>query len=168
LREFGTKNNPRCIRIIRRCHFDDESFVHHLHSVRFDPDHPYEIPIEALMADQPLSSSENGKSFTRRSRSSRRPVPHYSPKGMSSTQRVPSCSSTKGTSSSRCRVASKTLRIWSVIRSILLSVVVTLQYRIRPRMHQTDGLTITTLRVMIFLEFGNRHRWVRVYVSVGR
>ncbi|MED6198243.1 hypothetical protein PIB30_064298 [Stylosanthes scabra] len=37
---------------IRRYHFDDESFLHPLHSVRFDPDHPYEIPIEALMADK--------------------------------------------------------------------------------------------------------------------
>ncbi|MED6138665.1 hypothetical protein PIB30_076514 [Stylosanthes scabra] len=29
---------------IRRYHFDDESFVHPLHSVRFDPGRPYEIP----------------------------------------------------------------------------------------------------------------------------
>ncbi|MED6223911.1 hypothetical protein PIB30_078732 [Stylosanthes scabra] len=33
---------------IRRYHFDNESFVHPLHSVRFNPDRPYEIPIEAL------------------------------------------------------------------------------------------------------------------------
>ncbi|MED6163615.1 hypothetical protein PIB30_081666 [Stylosanthes scabra] len=53
-----------------------------------------------------------------RSRSSRRPTPLDSPKGMSSTHRVPSSSSTKGTSSSRCRVASKTLRMrksWELI-----------------------------------------------------
>ncbi|MED6144565.1 hypothetical protein PIB30_016837 [Stylosanthes scabra] len=31
---------------IRRYHFDNEFFVHPLHSVRFDPDRPYEIPIE--------------------------------------------------------------------------------------------------------------------------
>ncbi|MED6182018.1 hypothetical protein PIB30_024805 [Stylosanthes scabra] len=51
---------------IKRYHFDDESFVHPLHSVRFDPDRSYEIPIEALMADKPLSSSRDGKSSTRR------------------------------------------------------------------------------------------------------
>ncbi|MED6223735.1 hypothetical protein PIB30_076985 [Stylosanthes scabra] len=51
---------------IRRYHFDDESFVHSLHSVRLDPDCPYEILIKALMADQPLSSSGDRKSSTRR------------------------------------------------------------------------------------------------------
>ncbi|MED6207411.1 hypothetical protein PIB30_035615 [Stylosanthes scabra] len=45
---------------IRRYHFDDESFVHPLQSVRFDPNRPYEVPIEALMDDQPLSSSNKG------------------------------------------------------------------------------------------------------------
>ncbi|MED6123789.1 hypothetical protein PIB30_052727 [Stylosanthes scabra] len=103
---------------IRRYHFDGESFVHPLHSVMFDPDRPYEIPIEALMADQSLSSCEDGKSSTRRSRSSRHPTLHYSPREISSTQRVPSSSSTKGTSSSRRRAASKTLRMpksWELI-----------------------------------------------------
>ncbi|MED6108986.1 hypothetical protein PIB30_029327 [Stylosanthes scabra] len=100
--ELGTFN-------IKRYHFGDESFVHPLHSVRFDPDCLYEIPIEALMADQPLSSSEDGKSH---------PTPHYSPKGLSSAQRVRSSSSAKGTSSSRRRVASKTSRMprsWELI-----------------------------------------------------
>ncbi|MED6150259.1 hypothetical protein PIB30_070749, partial [Stylosanthes scabra] len=32
---------------IRRYHFDDESFVHPLHSVRIGPDCPYEIRFEA-------------------------------------------------------------------------------------------------------------------------
>ncbi|MED6161652.1 hypothetical protein PIB30_062760 [Stylosanthes scabra] len=75
--------------MIRRYHFDDESFVHALHSVRFNPDRPYKVHIEALMADRPLSSFENGKSSTRRSHPSRRssPTPHYSPRGLSSTQR---------------------------------------------------------------------------------
>ncbi|MED6142789.1 hypothetical protein PIB30_000988 [Stylosanthes scabra] len=53
---------------IRRYHFDDESFVHPLHCVRFDPDRPYEIPIEALMADKILSSSKDEKSSIGRSR----------------------------------------------------------------------------------------------------
>ncbi|MED6161005.1 hypothetical protein PIB30_056655 [Stylosanthes scabra] len=75
---------------IRRYHFDDESFVHPLHSVRFDPDRLYEIPIEALMADQPLSSSDKGRTFAQRSHRSRRssPTPHYSPRMSSSTRRV--------------------------------------------------------------------------------
>ncbi|MED6182294.1 hypothetical protein PIB30_027264 [Stylosanthes scabra] len=46
---------------IRRYHFNDESFVHHLHSVRFDPDRPYEIPIEALMAAQRECSTSSVK-----------------------------------------------------------------------------------------------------------
>ncbi|MED6201026.1 hypothetical protein PIB30_091003 [Stylosanthes scabra] len=75
---------------IRRYHFDNESFVHPLHSVRFYPDRPYEIPIEAFMADQPLSPSDNRKTSTRGSHRSRRSSPtlHYSPRGLSSTQRV--------------------------------------------------------------------------------
>ncbi|MED6183296.1 hypothetical protein PIB30_036562 [Stylosanthes scabra] len=81
---------------IRRYHFDDESFVHLLHSVRFDPDCPYEIPIEALMADKILSSSKGEKSSTGTSRSSRRPTPHYSPRRMLVAQRERSTSSVKG------------------------------------------------------------------------
>ncbi|MED6151432.1 hypothetical protein PIB30_082427, partial [Stylosanthes scabra] len=34
----------------RRYHFDDEPFIHPLHSVRFHPDRPYELPIESLLA----------------------------------------------------------------------------------------------------------------------
>ncbi|MED6138840.1 hypothetical protein PIB30_078239 [Stylosanthes scabra] len=91
---------------IRRYHFDDESFVHHLHSVRFDPDHPYEIPIEALMADKILSSSKDEKSSTGRSRSSRRPMPHYSPRSMPGTR-----SFRRGTTSS----SSRKPRSWELI-----------------------------------------------------
>ncbi|MED6169081.1 hypothetical protein PIB30_018003 [Stylosanthes scabra] len=71
---------------IRRYHFDDESFIHPLYSVRFDPDRSYEIPIEALMVDK------------------------YSPRGMPSTQRERLTSSVKGTSSFRHRMASRSLR----------------------------------------------------------
>ncbi|MED6134834.1 hypothetical protein PIB30_040615 [Stylosanthes scabra] len=42
---------------IRCYHFDNESFVHPFHSVRFDPDRPYEVPIEVLMAGRPLRES---------------------------------------------------------------------------------------------------------------
>ncbi|MED6177199.1 hypothetical protein PIB30_095754 [Stylosanthes scabra] len=84
---------------IRHYHFDDESFVHPLHNVRFDPDHPYEVPIEALIADRSLGSSENGKTSTRGSHPSRRlsPAPHYSPRGLSLSQQV--LSSSKAASS---------------------------------------------------------------------
>ncbi|MED6210607.1 hypothetical protein PIB30_065715 [Stylosanthes scabra] len=94
---------------IRRHHFGGESFVHPLHSVRFDLDRPYEVPIEALMADQSLSSFGTGTSSTRGSHPARHlsPTLHYSPKGLSSTQRVPSSSSSKETSSSRRRVVMK-------------------------------------------------------------
>ncbi|MED6157578.1 hypothetical protein PIB30_024419 [Stylosanthes scabra] len=51
---------------IRRYDFGGKSFVHPLHSVRFDPDRPYEIPIEALMVDKILSSSKDEKSSTER------------------------------------------------------------------------------------------------------
>ncbi|MED6187614.1 hypothetical protein PIB30_078073 [Stylosanthes scabra] len=37
---------------IRRCHFDDKFLVHPPQNVRFDPDRPYEIPIETLMEDR--------------------------------------------------------------------------------------------------------------------
>ncbi|MED6109360.1 hypothetical protein PIB30_032840 [Stylosanthes scabra] len=95
---------------IRRYHFDDESFVHPLHSVRFDPDRPYEIPIEALMADKILSSSKDEKSSTGRSRSSRRPTPYYSPRRMPEAQRERSTSSVKGTCSFRRGTTSSSLR----------------------------------------------------------
>ncbi|MED6154079.1 hypothetical protein PIB30_108571, partial [Stylosanthes scabra] len=72
---------------IRRYHFDGESFVHPLQSVRFDLDRPYEIPIEVLMADKILSSSKDRKSSIGRSRSSGHPTPHYSPRGMPVAQR---------------------------------------------------------------------------------
>ncbi|MED6151917.1 hypothetical protein PIB30_086926 [Stylosanthes scabra] len=105
---------------IRRYHFDNESFFHPLHSVRFDPDSPYEVPIEASMADQPLSSSCKGKSSARGSRHSRRssPTPRYSPRRSSSTRRVVLPSPTVVSSSLRHRVAGKTLRLpksWELI-----------------------------------------------------
>ncbi|MED6189247.1 hypothetical protein PIB30_093969 [Stylosanthes scabra] len=81
---------------IRRYHFDNESFVHPLHSVRFDPDCPYKIPIEALMADKIASASKSEESSAERRRSSRRPSPYYSPRTMPVAQRERSTSSLKG------------------------------------------------------------------------
>ncbi|MED6203956.1 hypothetical protein PIB30_004542 [Stylosanthes scabra] len=95
---------------IRRYHFDDESFVHPLHSVRFDPDRPYEIPIEVLMADKILSASKDEKSSTERSRSSKRPSPRYSPRSMPVAQRERSTLSVKGTRSFRRGTASSSVR----------------------------------------------------------
>ncbi|MED6174790.1 hypothetical protein PIB30_072303 [Stylosanthes scabra] len=83
---------------IRRYHFDDESFVHPLHSVRFNPDRPYEIPIE------------DEKSSTERPRSSGRPTPHYSPRTMPVAQRERSTSSVKGTRSFCRGMASSSIR----------------------------------------------------------
>ncbi|MED6160182.1 hypothetical protein PIB30_048911 [Stylosanthes scabra] len=95
---------------IRRYHFDDESFVHPLHSVRFDLDRSYEIPIEALMADKILSASKSEESSAERQRSPRRPSPLYSPRTMPVAQRERSTSSVKGTHSFRRGTASSSVR----------------------------------------------------------
>ncbi|MED6180951.1 hypothetical protein PIB30_014733 [Stylosanthes scabra] len=95
---------------IRHYHFDDESFVHPLYSVRFDPDRPYEIPIEALIADKILSASKDEKSSTERPRSSRRPSPHYSQRTMPVAQHKRSTSSVKGTRFIRRGTASSSVR----------------------------------------------------------
>ncbi|MED6124476.1 hypothetical protein PIB30_059223 [Stylosanthes scabra] len=103
---------------IRRYHFDNESFVHPLHSVRFDPDRPYEIPIEALMADKIASASKSEESSAERRCSSRCPSPHYSPRTMPVAQRERSTSSVKGTRSFRRGTASgsvRKLRSWELI-----------------------------------------------------
>ncbi|MED6162591.1 hypothetical protein PIB30_071917 [Stylosanthes scabra] len=95
---------------IKRYHFDNESFVHPLHSLRFDPDRLYEIPIEALMANKILSVSKNEKSSAERQRSFRRPSPHYSPRTMLVAQRERSTSSVKGTRSFRRSTTSSSVR----------------------------------------------------------
>ncbi|MED6195936.1 hypothetical protein PIB30_042549 [Stylosanthes scabra] len=105
---------------IRRYHFDDESFVRPLHSVRIDPNRPYEIPIEALMADKILSSSKDEKSSTERPHSSRRPTLHYSSRKMPAAQREHSTSSVKGTRSFRRGTTSSSVRkprSWELIAS---------------------------------------------------
>ncbi|MED6192075.1 hypothetical protein PIB30_006902 [Stylosanthes scabra] len=95
---------------IRRYHFDNESFIHPLHSVRFDPDRPYEIPIEALVADKILSASKSKKSSAERQHSSRRPSPHYSPRTMPVAQRERFTLSVNGTRSFRRSTASSSVR----------------------------------------------------------
>ncbi|MED6218151.1 hypothetical protein PIB30_024333 [Stylosanthes scabra] len=95
---------------IRRYYFDNESFVHPLHSVRFDPDRPYEIPIEALMDDKIASAPKSEESSAEKRRSSRRPSLHYSPRTMQVAQRERSTSSVKGTRSFRRGTASSSVR----------------------------------------------------------
>ncbi|MED6199001.1 hypothetical protein PIB30_071889 [Stylosanthes scabra] len=95
---------------IRRYHFDNESFVHPPQSVRFDPDRPYEFPIEALMGDKIASASKSEESSAERRRSSRRPLPRYSPRTMPIAQRENPTSSVKGTRSFRCGTASGLVR----------------------------------------------------------
>ncbi|MED6120878.1 hypothetical protein PIB30_025032 [Stylosanthes scabra] len=91
---------------IRRYHSDNESFVHPLHSVQFDPDCSYEISIEALMADKIASASKSEESSAERRHSSRRPSPRYSPRTMPVAQCERSTSSVKGTRSFRRGTAS--------------------------------------------------------------
>ncbi|MED6124992.1 hypothetical protein PIB30_064187 [Stylosanthes scabra] len=103
---------------IMRYHFDNESFVHPIHSVRFDPDRPYEILIEALMAYKILSASKGEESSAERPHSSRRPSPHYSPRTMPVAQRERSTSSVKGTRSFRRVTTSSSVkkpRSWELI-----------------------------------------------------
>ncbi|MED6137543.1 hypothetical protein PIB30_065911 [Stylosanthes scabra] len=96
--------------LIKRYHFDNESFVYPLHSVRFDPDRPYKIPIEALVADKILSTSKDEKPPAERSGSSRRPSPHYSPRTMPVAQCECSTSSVNGTCSFRRGMAGSLVR----------------------------------------------------------
>ncbi|MED6159464.1 hypothetical protein PIB30_042592 [Stylosanthes scabra] len=65
----------------RRYHFDDEPFIHPLHSVWFDPDRPYELPIESLLALRRRDPSKGKYPSLQRSGPSRRasPTPQYSP-----------------------------------------------------------------------------------------
>ncbi|MED6110678.1 hypothetical protein PIB30_045113 [Stylosanthes scabra] len=103
---------------VRHYHFYNESFVHPLHSLRFDPDRPYEILIEALMADKIASASKSEESSAERRRSSRRPSPRYSPRTMPIAQRECSMSSVKGTRSFRRGTTSgsvRKLRSWELI-----------------------------------------------------
>ncbi|MED6160180.1 hypothetical protein PIB30_048909 [Stylosanthes scabra] len=95
---------------IKRYHFDNKSFIHPLHSVRFDPDRPYEIPIEALMADKIANASKSEESSAERRRSSRRPSLRYSPRTMPVAQRERSTSSVKGTRSFRRGTVSGSVR----------------------------------------------------------
>ncbi|MED6199555.1 hypothetical protein PIB30_077050 [Stylosanthes scabra] len=65
----------------QRYHFDDEPFIHPLHSVRFDPDCPYKFPIESLLALRRGDPSRGKDPTLRRSGPSTRasPIPPYSP-----------------------------------------------------------------------------------------
>ncbi|MED6108103.1 hypothetical protein PIB30_020373 [Stylosanthes scabra] len=60
----------------RRYHFDDEAFIHPLHSALFDPDHPYELLVESLLVLKRREPSAKKDSTPRGSGSSRREVRH--------------------------------------------------------------------------------------------
>ncbi|MED6177312.1 hypothetical protein PIB30_097078, partial [Stylosanthes scabra] len=66
---------------MQRYHLDDEPFVHPLHSVRFDPDCPYEPLIKSFFACGRRNSSKGKDPSPQRSSPSRRasPTPQYSP-----------------------------------------------------------------------------------------
>ncbi|MED6164111.1 hypothetical protein PIB30_086585 [Stylosanthes scabra] len=81
-----------------------------LGTFKFDPDRPYEIPIEALMADKIASASKSEESSVERRRSSRRPSPRYSPRVMPVAQCEHSTSSVKRTRSLRRGTASGSVR----------------------------------------------------------
>ncbi|MED6175146.1 hypothetical protein PIB30_075645 [Stylosanthes scabra] len=65
----------------RRYHFDDKLFVHPLNSIRFDPDRPYELLVDSLLALKRKEPSANREPTPRGSGSSRRASlsPQYSP-----------------------------------------------------------------------------------------
>ncbi|MED6199344.1 hypothetical protein PIB30_075082 [Stylosanthes scabra] len=75
----------------RRYHFDDELFIHPLHSVRFDLDRPYELPIESLLALRCRDAPKEGDPSPQGSSPSRRasPTPQYSPLSLVSRLRSP-------------------------------------------------------------------------------
>ncbi|MED6139079.1 hypothetical protein PIB30_080507 [Stylosanthes scabra] len=65
---------------MRRYHFDDEFFIHILHSIQFDLDCPYELPVESLLALRCRDPSKKKDSSLQESSLSRRasPTPQYS------------------------------------------------------------------------------------------
>ncbi|MED6112091.1 hypothetical protein PIB30_058574 [Stylosanthes scabra] len=59
----------------RRYHFNDKTFIHPLHSIRFDPDRPYELPVESLLALRRRGPSKNKDSSPQESGPFRRASP---------------------------------------------------------------------------------------------
>ncbi|MED6136998.1 hypothetical protein PIB30_060927 [Stylosanthes scabra] len=65
-----------------RYHFDDEPFIHPLHNVRFDPNRPYELLIELLLALRRRDPSRGRDPSPQRSGPSRRVTgPHNRSRG---------------------------------------------------------------------------------------
>ncbi|MED6136468.1 hypothetical protein PIB30_056370 [Stylosanthes scabra] len=64
-------------------YFDDEPFIHPLHSIQFDPDRPYELLVESLLALRRQDPSKKKVISPQESGPSRRssPTPQYSPLG---------------------------------------------------------------------------------------
>ncbi|MED6127622.1 hypothetical protein PIB30_089802 [Stylosanthes scabra] len=103
----------------RRYHCDDEPFVHPLHSIRFDPNRSYELPIESLLALKRKEPSTKRESTSRDSGSLRKAslMPQYSP--LNPVVRLGSPSSPlKEVSSSRdrrIREVGRPIRSWELI-----------------------------------------------------
>ncbi|MED6190851.1 hypothetical protein PIB30_110024, partial [Stylosanthes scabra] len=59
----------------QRYHFDDEPFIRLLHSIRFDPNRPYELSVESLLALRCGDPSKKKDFSPQESGPSRRPSP---------------------------------------------------------------------------------------------
>ncbi|MED6141920.1 hypothetical protein PIB30_108233 [Stylosanthes scabra] len=102
----------------RRYHFDDEPFIHLLHSVPFDTDCPYELPIESLLALRHRNLSRGRDPSLQRSSPSRRasPTPPYSP--LSPVSRLGSPPSlSKIIPLTQCLEGERPLKSWELIPS---------------------------------------------------
>ncbi|MED6165782.1 hypothetical protein PIB30_102919 [Stylosanthes scabra] len=77
----GRADSDLAIGKTRRYHFDDEPFIHPLHIVRFNPDRPYKLPIESLLALRRGDPLKGKDPSPQRSSPSRRASPtlQYSP-----------------------------------------------------------------------------------------
>ncbi|MED6213971.1 hypothetical protein PIB30_098589 [Stylosanthes scabra] len=64
-----------------RYHFDDEPFIHPLHSIWFDPNRPYKLSVDSLLAFRRGDPSKKKDFSPQESGLSRRasPTPKYSP-----------------------------------------------------------------------------------------
>ncbi|MED6178500.1 hypothetical protein PIB30_108179, partial [Stylosanthes scabra] len=51
----------------RRYHFNDRPFIHPLYSIRFDPDHPYELPVKSLLTLRHRDPSKKKDSYPQES-----------------------------------------------------------------------------------------------------
>ncbi|MED6131765.1 hypothetical protein PIB30_012773 [Stylosanthes scabra] len=105
----------------RRYHFDEEPFVHPLYNVRFEPDRPYELPVESLLTIKRREPSARKEPTPRVSGSSRRasPTPQYFPLDPMVRLGSPSSPLNEVSSSTdkRIRETEKPTKSWELIPS---------------------------------------------------